>query len=81
MLSIVELKVWGWCILFFMGVISLVVVVYLCCFMIEMVFKIGMKSKEVGFICGLFKYKWVVLLVFVFMGGGFLYFYMFIIYM
>jgi metabolite-proton symporter len=81
LLSIDELKAWGWRIPFVIGALTAVVAMYLRRSLVETGSEAAMHSKEAGSLRGLLKYKRSVLLVLAFTMGGSLYFYTFTTYM
>lgn len=52
MLLVGELKVWGWCILFVVGVVVVLILLYLCKLFDEMLMSVLCDKKDVGMICG-----------------------------
>ena len=81
LLSVDELKAWGWRIPFVIGAVTAVVAMYLRRSLVETGSEAAMHSKEAGSLRGLLKYKRSVLLVLAFTMGGSLYFYTFTTYM
>jgi metabolite-proton symporter len=81
LLSVDELKAWGWRIPFVIGALTAVVAMYLRRSLVETGSEAAMHSKEAGSLRGLLKYKRSVLLVLAFTMGGSLYFYTFTTYM
>ena len=81
LLSVDELKAWGWRIPFVIGAMTAVVAMYLRRSLVETGSEAAMHSKEAGSLRGLLKYKRSVLLVLAFTMGGSLYFYTFTTYM
>jgi len=81
LLSVDELKGWGWRIPFVIGAVTAVVAMYLRRSLVETGSEAAMHSKEAGSLRGLLKYKRSVLLVLAFTMGGSLYFYTFTTYM
>ena len=81
LLSVDELKAWGWRIPFVIGALTAVVAMYLRRSLVETGSEAAMHSKEAGSLTGLLKYKRSVLLVLAFTMGGSLYFYTFTTYM
>jgi metabolite-proton symporter len=81
LLSVDELKAWGWRIPFVIGAMTAVVAMYLRRSLVETGSADAMHSKEAGSLSGLLKYKRSLLLVFAFTMGGSLYFYTFTTYM
>ena len=81
LLSVDELKAWGWRIPFVIGAATAVVAMYLRRSLVETGSEAAMHSKEAGSLRGLLKYKRSVLLVLAFTMGGSLYFYTFTTYM
>jgi MHS family alpha-ketoglutarate permease-like MFS transporter len=81
LLSVDELKAWGWRIPFVIGAVTAVVAMYLRRALVETGSEAAMHSKEAGSLRGLLKYKRSVLLVLAFTMGGSLYFYTFTTYM
>jgi metabolite-proton symporter len=81
LLSVDELKGWGWRIPFVIGAVTAVVAMYLRRSLVETGSEAAMHSKEAGSLKGLLKYKRSLLLVFAFTMGGSLYFYTFTTYM
>jgi metabolite-proton symporter len=81
LLSLDELKAWGWRIPFFIGAVTAVVAMYLRRSLVETASETAMHSKEAGSLLGLLKYRRSVLLVLAFTMGGSLYFYTFTTYM
>jgi len=81
LLSVDELKAWGWRIPFVIGAATAVVAMYLRRSLVETGSEAAMHSKEAGSLRGLLKYKRAVLLVLAFTMGGSLYFYTFTTYM
>jgi metabolite-proton symporter len=81
LLSVDELKAWGWRIPFVIGAVTAVVAMYLRRALVETGSEAAMHSKEAGSLKGLLKYKRSLLLVFAFTMGGSLYFYTFTTYM
>lgn len=77
----VEFCVWGWCIFFVLGVVLVVVVLWLCCQLDEILKYEICVLKEVGLLKGLWCNCKVFLMVFGFIVVGLLCFYIFIIYM
>ena len=81
LLTLDELKAWGWRIPFVIGALTAVVAMYLRRSLVETGSAKAMHSKEAGSLSGLLKHKRSVLLVFAFTMGGSLYFYTFTTYM
>jgi MHS family alpha-ketoglutarate permease-like MFS transporter len=81
LLSVDELKAWGWRIPFVIGAVTAVVAMYLRRSLVETGSEAAMHSKEAGSLRGLLKYRRSVLLVLAFTMGGSLYFYTFTTYM
>jgi metabolite-proton symporter len=80
-LTVDELKAWGWRVPFVIGALTAVVALYLRRSLVETGSEEAMHSKEAGSLFGLLKYKRSVLLVLAFTMGGSLYFYTFTTYM
>lgn len=80
-LTVDELKAWGWRIPFVIGALTAVVAMYLRRSLVETASAKAMHSKEAGSLSGLLKHKRSVLLVLAFTMGGSLYFYTFTTYM
>src|SRR3954462_2404556 len=81
LLTVDELKAWGWRIPFFIGAIAAVVAMYLRRSLAETASAEQMHHKEAGSLAGLLPHKRAVLLVLAFTMGGSLYFYTFTTYM
>jgi metabolite-proton symporter len=81
LLTVDELKAWGWRIPFFIGAIAAVVAMFLRRSLAETATADAMHSKEAGSLTGLLRHKRAVLIVFAFTMGGSLYFYTFTTYM
>ncbi|WP_050783446.1 MFS family transporter [Methylobacterium nodulans] len=81
LLTLDELRAWGWRIPFIIGALSAVVVFYLRRTMTETGSEKAMHRKEAGSLKGLLAHKRAVLLVLAFTAGGSLYFYTFTTYM
>ena len=81
LLSVDELKAWGWRIPFFIGAVTAVVAMYLRRSLAETASAEQMHHKEAGSLAGLLPHKRAVLLVLAFTMGGSLYFYTFTTYM
>src|SRR5213079_1980624 len=81
LLSVDELKAWGWRIPFVIGAVTAIVAMYLRRSLVETGSEAAMHSKDAGSLRGLLKYKRSVLLVLAFTMGGSLYFYTFTTYM
>ena len=81
LLSVDELKAWGWRIPFFIGAITAVVAMYLRRSLQETASAEDMHRKEAGSLLALLAHKRAVLLVLAFTMGGSLYFYTFTTYM
>jgi metabolite-proton symporter len=80
-LTVDELKAWGWRIPFVIGAMAAIVALYLRRSLVETSSQEAMHSKEAGSIRGLLNHKRAVLLVLAFTIGGSLYFYTFTTYM
>jgi len=80
-LSVDEIKSWGWRIPFIIGAATAVVAMYLRRSLVETGSQEAMHSKEAGSLSGLLKYKRSVLVVMGLTMGGSLYFYTFTTYM
>ena len=81
LLTVDQLKAWGWRIPFFIGAIAAVVAMFLRRSLAETATAEAMHSKEAGSLTGLLRHKRAVLIVFAFTMGGSLYFYTFTTYM
>src|SRR4051794_3499464 len=81
LLSVDQLKAWGWRIPFVIGALTAVVAMYLRRSLVETGSEEAMHSKEAGSLLALLKHKRSVLLVLAFTMGGSLYFYTFTTYM
>lgn len=81
LLSVDELKSWGWRIPFIIGAATAVVAMYLRRSLVETGSQEAMHSKEAGSLFALLKYKRSVLIVMGLTMGGSLYFYTFTTYM
>jgi metabolite-proton symporter len=81
LLSVDELKAWGWRIPFVIGAATAVIAMYLRRSLVETASESAMHSKEAGSLRGLLRYWRSVLLVLAFTMGGSLYFYTFTTYM
>jgi metabolite-proton symporter len=81
LLSVDQLKAWGWRIPFVIGALAAVVAMYLRRSLSETASKEAMHSKEAGSLRALLHHKRAILLVFAFTMGGSLYFYTFTTYM
>jgi len=81
LLSVDEIKSWGWRIPFIIGAATAVVAMYLRRSLVETGSQEAMHSKEAGSLLGLLKYKRSVLIVLGLTMGGSLYFYTFTTYM
>jgi len=81
LLSMDQLKAWGWRIPFVIGALTAVVAMYLRRSLVETGSQAAMHSKEAGSLAGLLKHKRSVLLVLALTMGGSLYFYTFTTYM
>ncbi|MDR3523239.1 MAG: MFS family transporter [Acetobacteraceae bacterium] len=81
LLSVDELKAWGWRIPFVMGALSALVVIYLRRSMTETTTHAERSQKKAGSLSGMMQHPKAVLLVLAFTGGGSLYFYTFTTYM
>jgi len=81
LLSVDEIKSWGWRIPFIIGAATAVVAMYLRRSLVETGSQEAMHSKEAGPLAGLLKYKRSVLIVLGLTMGGSLYFYTFTTYM
>jgi MHS family alpha-ketoglutarate permease-like MFS transporter len=75
LLSVDEIKSWGWRIPFIIGAATAVVAMYLRRSLVETGSQEAMHSKEAGSLLGLLKYKRSVLIVLGLTMGGSLYFY------
>ena len=81
LLTLEELKSWGWRIPFVIGAATAIVAMYLRRSLVETASAKTMHAKEAGSLSGLMGHKRSVLLVFAFTMGGSLYFYTFTTYM
>jgi metabolite-proton symporter len=81
LLTVDQLKAWGWRIPFVIGALTAVVAMYLRRSLVETGSEEAMHSKEAGSLLALLKHKRSVLLVLAFTMGGSLYFYTFTTYM
>jgi MHS family alpha-ketoglutarate permease-like MFS transporter len=81
LLTVDELKAWGWRVPFVIGALTAVVAMYLRRSLVETGSEEAMHSKEAGSLRGLLKHRRSVLLVLAFTMGGSLYFYTFTTYM
>ena len=81
LLTIDQLKAWGWRIPFLIGALAAVVAMYLRRSLAETASEEAMHSKEAGSLIGLLHHKKAVLVVLAFTMGGSLYFYTFTTYM
>jgi MHS family alpha-ketoglutarate permease-like MFS transporter len=81
LLTVDQLKAWGWRIPFVIGAVAALVAMYLRRSLAETASEETMRSKEAGSIIGLRRHKRAVLIVFAFTMGGSLYFYTFTTYM
>jgi MHS family alpha-ketoglutarate permease-like MFS transporter len=81
LLTVDQLKAWGWRIPFFIGAIAAVVAMFLRRSLAETATEEAMHSKEAGSLIGLLHHKRAVLIVLAFTMGGSLYFYTFTTYM
>jgi metabolite-proton symporter len=81
LLTVDQLKAWGWRIPFFIGAIAAIVAMYLRRALAETATEEAMHSKEAGSLIGLLHHKRALLIVFAFTMGGSLYFYTFTTYM
>jgi MHS family alpha-ketoglutarate permease-like MFS transporter len=81
LLTLEELKAWGWRIPFVIGAATAIVAMYLRRSLVETASAQTMHAKEAGSLSGLMGHKRSVLLVFAFTMGGSLYFYTFTTYM
>jgi MFS family permease len=80
-LTVDELKGWGWRIPFVIGGLAAIIAMYLRRSLVETASEEAMNSKEAGSLTGLLRHKRAVLLVLAFTIGGSLYFYTFTTYM
>jgi MHS family alpha-ketoglutarate permease-like MFS transporter len=80
-LSVDQLKAWGWRIPFFVGALAAVVALYLRRSLEETASQETMRHKEAGSILGLLHHKRALAIVLAFTAGGSLYFYTFTTYM
>jgi MHS family alpha-ketoglutarate permease-like MFS transporter len=81
LLTVDQLKAWGWRIPFVIGAVAALVAMYLRRSLAETASEETMHSKEAGSIVALLQHKRAVLIVFAFTMGGSLYFYTFTTYM
>src|SRR5215210_1879661 len=81
LLTVDQLKAWGWRVPFVIGALTAVVAMYLRRSLVETGSEEAMHSKEAGSLLALLKHKRSVLLVLAFTMGGSLYFYTFTTYM
>src|SRR3954468_16880185 len=80
-LSVDQLKAWGWRIPFFVGALAAVVALYLRRSLEETASQETMRHKEAGSILGLLHHRRALAIVLAFTAGGSLYFYTFTTYM
>jgi MHS family alpha-ketoglutarate permease-like MFS transporter len=81
LLTVDQLKAWGWRIPFVIGAVAALIAMYLRRSLAETASEETMRSKEAGSIVALLQHKRAVLIVFAFTMGGSLYFYTFTTYM